>query len=227
MIAERPPPRRTTNTSALRSAPRLWLETVHGGCTCGQSWPSTMHSPRLTCPTVAAAIARPLRTKPPATAKTSATSATIAMYSTAAWPEVERGRRMAPPCARACDESGRRRHESRGSLLVPGTLLQIAKDDRVATTRDEHLPVAPPQRLVGPPAILDQPRLPHRFHLSAGHDHRPPVRADGDRDQPREVQATGRGHLRTSRRIQRPGSWTGAARRPSGTSGGSEMTSHS
>src|SRR4051794_29180006 len=132
-----------------------------------------MHSPRRICATVAAAMARPLSTNAPATTKTIATSATTARYSTAAGPELLGGR-MASTMRPRVSQIRTRSLLSRG-LLVPGTLHQVAEDDRVAPTRDEHLPVAPAQRGIRPPAVLDEPRLAHRLHLAAGDDDRPAV----------------------------------------------------
>ena len=44
------------------------------------------------------------------------------------------------------------------------------KDDLVATARGDDLPVAPPQRPLGPPAILEQPRLAHGIDVATVDD---------------------------------------------------------
>ena len=46
-IADFPPPIRTTAMSTCQSSDEPRLDTAHGGCTSTQSWPSTMHRPRL------------------------------------------------------------------------------------------------------------------------------------------------------------------------------------
>jgi hypothetical protein len=43
------------------------------------------------------------------------------------------------------------------------------EDDHVASARGDELPVASPKRAVGPPAILDQPRLADGVDRSVAH----------------------------------------------------------
>src|SRR6476661_7591761 len=89
---------------------------------------------------------------------TSATSSTTARYSTPACPRCSPIGRASGPRHGA----GRAdRHES--AVAVPGLPLEVAEDHEVAPVARDHLPVAAPQRRVGPPPVLDQPRLAHRL----------------------------------------------------------------
>src|ERR1700753_2723484 len=68
------------------------------------------------------------------------------------------------------------------------------EDHLVAPAGGDHLPVAPPQRLLGPPAILDQPRLPHRVHLALVDLERAPTITGGHRHPARHAQTARTGH---------------------------------
>ena len=54
----------------------------------------------------------------------------------------------------------------RSALTPPPPASEIVEYHLVAAADRDHFPIAPPQRLLGPPAILDQPRLPDRIHGS-------------------------------------------------------------
>src|SRR4051812_30084887 len=49
------------------------------------------------------------------------------------------------------------------SLREPAALDEVAERDQVASVGGHHLPVAPTQGPVRPPAVLDQPRLADRL----------------------------------------------------------------
>ena len=52
--------------------------------------------------------------------------------------------------------------------------------DLITTITCNDLPVAAVQRTVGPPAVLDQPRLSHGVHLGAVDNDRPTLLVCGD-----------------------------------------------
>jgi hypothetical protein len=60
-------------------------------------------------------------------------------------------------------------------LQKPATLLELAEDDEVAPVGRHHLPVAATQRPVGPPAVLDEPRLAHGLDGAPGDVERAPT----------------------------------------------------
>src|SRR5262245_10875904 len=57
-------------------------------------------------------------------------------------------------------------------VRVPAASGAVVEDDDVAAVGRDDLPVATLQRLVGPPAVLDEPRLADRLDVAA---------ADGER----------------------------------------------
>src|SRR4051812_16004018 len=91
-----------------------------------------------------------------------------------------------PRLPRKCGESG-------SAVPVPAALLELAEDDEVAAVDGDHLPVAPAERPVGPPAVLDEPRLAHRDDLVAVDGQRPAARAGQDVRGPRDGEAAGAG----------------------------------
>jgi hypothetical protein len=52
------------------------------------------------------------------------------------------------------------------ALAPPPPTLEIVEHDLVAPADRDDLPIAPPQRLVGPPAIFDEPRFPNGFDVA-------------------------------------------------------------
>src|SRR5918912_1962480 len=152
-----------------------------------------MHRPRMISRGTAAAMspAAPLATVavPPST---SATSSTTARYSTVPWPRVLR---MGEPC-------GGRRHGTTARLqrmctdsamAEPASVIELAQHDEVAAVDRHHLPVATAQRAVGPPAVLDEPRLADRDDLVAVDGLRPPAPPGDDVDPPRGGEGAGAG----------------------------------
>src|SRR4051794_39799816 len=96
---------------------------------------------------------------------------------------------MRPPCAGSrhgtrplCDESR--------ALPIPACIVEVAEDDDVAPVVGDDLPVAAPQRAVGPPAVLDEPRLAHRV--------------DGSTVDPQRLPARIRAHARATRLVEAP-----------------------
>jgi hypothetical protein len=67
-------------------------------------------------------------------------------------------------------------------LPPPPPAHQVTEHHLVTPIDSDDLPVAPPQRTVGPPSVLDQPRLAHRVDDAAADLMRPPVLAGADRD---------------------------------------------
>src|SRR4051794_40546859 len=81
-------------------------------------------------------------------------------------------------------------HEGAGSpVAVPPTLLEVAEHHEVATIDGDELPVAPAQRALRPPAVLDEPRLAHRDHLVTVDGQRAPARPHQDGGGPRDGEA--------------------------------------
>src|SRR4051794_35395957 len=87
---------------------------------------------------------------------------------------------------------------------VPPPVLEIVVDDDVAPARGHHLPVAPAQGLVGPPAVLDQPRLAHAVDVAALDPERAAAGAGADRHAARDAEAAGaRAHSSNGARAAR------------------------
>jgi hypothetical protein len=59
------------------------------------------------------------------------------------------------------------------------------EDDLVTAAERDDLPVAPPQRLLGPPAVLDQPGLANRIDLATVDDLGTAIGGGADRDRAR------------------------------------------
>jgi hypothetical protein len=59
------------------------------------------------------------------------------------------------------------------------------EDDLVTTAERDDLPVAPPQRLLSPPAVLDQPGLANRIDLATVDDLGTAIGGGADRDRAR------------------------------------------
>src|SRR4051812_10807216 len=75
---------------------------------------------------------------------------------------------MASRSGRAVNGATRRsQRNSASAVAVPAALLELAEDDEGASVHGDDLPVAPAQRPVGPPPVLDEPRLTHRDDLVA------------------------------------------------------------
>src|SRR3954471_10519694 len=98
------------------------------------------------------------------------------------------------------EPSGRRRYGTTARLqrnctnsvmAEPASVLELAEDDEVATVDRHDLPVAPAQGPVGPPAVLDEPRLADRHDLVTVDRLRPPARPGDDVDRPRDREAPG------------------------------------
>src|SRR4051812_33008100 len=79
------------------------------------------------------------------------------------------------------------------AVPVPAALVELAEDDEVTAVDGDHFPVAPAQRAVGPPAVLDEPRLAHRDDLVAVDGQRPAARAGQDVRRARDGEAAGAG----------------------------------
>ena len=83
--------------------------------------------------------------------------------------ELERGWRRAPRAARRRRGTSRRSGSAArcssspiaSSLAEPAPAGEVVEDDEVAPALADELPVAAAQRLLGPPAVLDQPGLAH------------------------------------------------------------------
>src|SRR3954465_6102330 len=73
----------------------------------------------------------------------------------------------------------------------PASGRELAEHDEVAAVDRHDLPVAPPQWPVGPPAVLDEPRLADRHDLVTVDRLRPPARPGDDVDRPRDGEAPG------------------------------------
>src|SRR5262249_10217591 len=107
------------------------------------------------------------------------------------------------PCPRAwriAEPSGRPRHGTTAQLhqecgdsamTEPASVPELAEHDEVAPVDRDHLPVATPQRPVGPPAVLDEPRLADGDDLVTVDRLRPPARARDDVGSFRDGEATG------------------------------------
>jgi hypothetical protein len=54
------------------------------------------------------------------------------------------------------------------AVRVPAALLELAEDHEVAAVDRDDLPVSTAQRTLGPPPVLDEPRLPDGHDLVAG-----------------------------------------------------------
>src|SRR5918997_99968 len=74
-------------------------------------------------------------------------------------------------------------------LLEPPPLPQLAEDDRVAPVGEHEFEVAPSQRLLRPPAVLDHPLLPDRLDACAPERYRAPAAPGADGRHPRVGEA--------------------------------------
>src|SRR3954454_7507634 len=74
---------------------------------------------------------------------------------------------MVEPCGDRCYSATARlpQNRTRSAMAEPASVLELAEHDEVAAVHRHDLPVAPPQRAVGPPTILDEPRLADRDDL--------------------------------------------------------------
>src|SRR4051794_12637121 len=90
------------------------------------------------------------------------------------------------------------------ALHEPAAALAVVEDHDIAPVGRDDLPVAAPQRLVGPPAILDQPRLADRLDVAAADGERAALGVGSHGDALRNRQAARAGHpsngARTARR---------------------------
>src|SRR4051794_40966977 len=160
-------PSRVKPTSSSPEDVSRRMATTHGPCP--QEPPVATHSARRIAATTRSP--RPVATTPAVAApSTRATSATSATYSTAACPRIARTRRSW--VARRFGGPGVGHEPALGD---PAAADEVAKDDAVAPTRRDHLPVAPAQRLLGPPAVFDQPRLADGVDDAAVDEQRAPV----------------------------------------------------
>src|SRR3954470_22108725 len=91
------------------------------------------------------------------------------------------------------------RAEPASAVPVPAALDQLAEDDEVPAIDGDDLPVAPAQRPVGPPAILDEPRLAHGHDLVLVAGERPSPGAGEDGGGARDAETTGAGAHRRAR----------------------------
>src|SRR5215210_6059976 len=74
-------------------------------------------------------------------------------------------------------------------LRVPAPARELAEDDEVAPVVGHDLPVAAAQRAVRPPAVLDEPGLPHSLDGPAADRLGPLTGAGADLDGPRRREA--------------------------------------
>src|SRR5262245_31380556 len=79
------------------------------------------------------------------------------------------------------------------AVPVPATLSELAEDDEIAAVDRDDLPVAPADRPVGPPAVLDEPRLAHGHDLVVVDHLRAPPGAGEDGGAARGAEAAGPG----------------------------------
>src|SRR3954454_21708141 len=80
-----------------------------------------------------------------------------------------------------CDES---------AMPEPASVPELAEDDEGPAVDRDDLPVAATQRTVGPPAVLDEPRLAHGDDLVAVDRLRSAARPGDDVGRPRDGEAT-------------------------------------
>src|SRR5919204_6384502 len=85
------------------------------------------------------------------------------------------------------------RAASASAVAIPAALGELAKDHEVAPVDGDHLPVAAATRRVGPPAILDEPRLANRDDLMVIDRLRAPAGAGEDGGGARDAEAAGAG----------------------------------
>src|SRR5215212_9570594 len=76
-------------------------------------------------------------------------------------------------------------------LPEPAARVRLAEDDDVAAVLEHKLEVAAPNRLLGPPAVLDQPLLADRLDCQSADSLRRAIGVDLDRNRPGLVDATG------------------------------------
>src|SRR5919197_5770798 len=121
-----------------------------------------------------------------------ATSSTTATYSTVPWP---RALRMARPSGPRCYGATASLHQKckESAVAIPPSVRELAEDDQVAAVDGDDLPVAPAQRPVRPPAVLDQPRFADRDDLVAVDGLGPPTRTGDDVGRSRYGEAPGPG----------------------------------
>src|SRR3954462_8116563 len=93
-------------------------------------------------------------------------------------------------------------------LCVPGPARAVAEDDEVAPVVGDDLPVAAAQRAIRPPAVLDEPGLPHGLDGPPADRIGAPAGTRADLDGPRRGEA--------ARASARAGRGVGPHRRPSG-----------
>src|SRR5437763_10893172 len=93
----------------------------------------------------------------------------------------------------ACYSATRVRNNSR-VLREPAALVEVAEDDDVAPVVRDDLPVAPAQRTVRPPTVLDQPRLANGVDRPALDGQRTPGGVGSDVRAARLVQSPRPGH---------------------------------
>src|SRR4051812_50084521 len=65
-------------------------------------------------------------------------------------------------------------------MAVPAPVRELAEHHEIPPVDRDDLPVAPSQRPLGPPAVLDEPRLADRDDLVAIDGLRAPTGPDGD-----------------------------------------------
>src|SRR5579884_830523 len=71
----------------------------------------------------------------------------------------------------------RRARPGRSALAPPPPTLEVVEDDLVTAAGGHDLPVVAPERALGPPAILDKPRLSDGVDLAAIDRERPSLLA--------------------------------------------------
>jgi hypothetical protein len=64
-------------------------------------------------------------------------------------------------------------------------MLEVVKHDLVSTARGDHLPIAPAQGAIGPPAVFHKPGLAHGVNGPAVDDQRAAILTGANRDAPR------------------------------------------
>src|SRR5437588_392817 len=96
--------------------------------------------------------------------------------------------------ARLRDARSARRVNRRLSLSPPPPALQIVEDNLVTSAGGDELPISPSQRTIGPPAVLDQPRLADSVDGSAVDDQRVTFIAGADGDAAGNGKATRSAH---------------------------------
>src|SRR3954449_5832440 len=100
---------------------------------------------------------------------------------------------MGEPCGDRCYGATARlqRNCTNSAMAEPASVRELAEHDEVAAVDRHDLPVAPAQGPVGPPAILDEPRLADRHDLVTVDRLGPSARPGDDVDRPRDGEAPG------------------------------------